>query len=247
MTNDEHSEDAARLDDGGRAGVMDAIEADPQLRAILREVRQGMEQDAAHDEAHLLRVARWTVRLGRDEGVDERLAIAAALLHDVVNVPKTHPNRSRASELSADVARDVLSSLGFDAADVEDVAEAIRDHSFSRGAVPQTALGRALQDADRLEALGALGTFRCIATGVRFGADFFHADDPWAAHRPLEDGRYSVDHFFTKLLRLPPTLLTAAGRAEAERRARAMVALLRQLSDELGEPLSDEHVAMLLH
>jgi uncharacterized protein len=246
MTNDELSTDRARPDDGERAAVMRATQADAQLRAVLHEVRRRMEQDAAHDEAHLLRVARWTVRLGRDEGVDARLAVAAALLHDVVNVPKTHPNRSRASELSADAARDVLGALGFAAAEVEEVAEAIRDHSFSRGAVPRTPLGRALQDADRLEALGALGVFRCVATGVRFGGEFFHAGDPWAEHRPLDDGRYSVDHFFTKLLRLPPTLLTAAGRAEAERRARAMVALLRQLADELGEPLTGEHVAALL-
>jgi uncharacterized protein len=233
------SNETRQMGGGEASAVLEIIAGDGQLRAVLGEVRRRMEQDAAHDEAHLLRVARWTVRLGETEGVDPRLAVAAALLHDVVNVPKTHPNRSRASELSADAARDVLGALGFPAAEVEVVAEAIRDHSFSRGAVPATPLGRALQDADRLEALGALGVFRCIATGVRFGADFFHAADPWACGRPLDDGHYSVDHFFTKLLRLPPTLLTAAGRAEAERRAASMVALLRQLADELGEPLPE--------
>ena len=213
------------------------IDADAALRSILAHVRERMEQDAAHDVAHLFRVARWAVRLGREEGVDARLAIAAALLHDVVNVPKTSPDRSRASELSADEAHALLPALGFSAEEAGEVADAVRDHSFSRGAVPQTALGRALQDADRLEALGTLGVFRCIATGVRFGGAFFDADDPWATDRELDDGRFSVDHFFTKLLRLPPTLLTEAGRAEAARRAESMVALLRQLGDELGRPL----------
>jgi uncharacterized protein len=227
------------------ASLLAFIDGDGALREVRDEVRRRMEQDAAHDEAHLLRVARWTVRLGREEGVDARLAVAAALLHDVVNVPKTSPDRTRASELSADVARELLPALGFSAADAEEVAEAVRDHSFSRGAVPRTAMGRALQDADRLEALGALGVFRCIATGVRFGGAFFDADDPWALGRPLDDGRFSVDHFFTKLLRLPPTLLTAAGRAEAGRRAQAMVALLRQLGNELGNPLPEERLAEL--
>jgi uncharacterized protein len=227
------------------AALVAFVDGDDALRAIRDEVRRRMEQDAAHDEAHLLRVARWTVRLGREEGVDARLAVAAALLHDMVNVPKTSPDRHRASELSADVARGLLPRLGFSAADAQDVGDAVRDHSFSRGAVPRTALGRALQDADRLEALGALGVFRCVATGVRFGGAFFDADDPWAMSRPLDDGRFSVDHFFTKLLRLPPTLLTAAGRAEAQRRAAAMVALLRQLGDELGVPLPEERLRSL--
>jgi uncharacterized protein len=229
----------------GNAALLETIAHDARLSAVLQQVRRRMEQDAAHDEAHLLRVARWTVRLGESEGVDPRLAIAAALLHDVVNVPKTHPNRSRASELSAQVAREVLAEAGFSAPEAEDAAQAIRDHSFSRGAVPGTPLGRALQDADRLEALGALGVFRCIATGVRLGADFFDADDPWARGRPLDDAAYSVDHFFTKLLRLPPTLLTAGGRAEAERRARAMVALLRQLADEIGDPVPEHRLSEL--
>ncbi|HET6765201.1 MAG TPA: HD domain-containing protein, partial [Longimicrobiaceae bacterium] len=224
------------------ASLLAFIGADPALRSILAHVRERMEQDAAHDVAHLFRVGRWAVRLGRDEGVDARLAIAAALLHDVVNVPKTSPDRGRASELSADEARALLPALGFTAAEAGEVADAVRDHSFSRGAVPQTALGRALQDADRLEALGALGVFRCIATGVRFGGAFFDADDPWAMDRELDDGRFSVDHFFTKLLRLPPTLLTEAGRVEAARRAAAMTALLRQLGDELGSPLPDSRV-----
>ena len=77
-----------------------------------------------------------------------------------------------------------------------------------------------MQDADRLEALGVIGTFRCIATGVRFGAQFFDAADPWAVNRPLDDKRFSVDHFFTKLLKLPETFQAVEGRAEAERRVR---------------------------
>jgi uncharacterized protein len=212
------------------------LERDATLRALLDEVRRRMEADPAHDVPHLLRVARWTLRLGRDE-VDPRAAVAAALLHDVVNLPKDHPERSRASERSAAVAREVLPPLGFAPEAVEEIAGAIRDHSYSRGAVPASPLGRALQDADRLEALGALGVFRCIATGAGFGAGFFHPDDPWAEERPIDDRRWSVDHFFTKLLRLPPTFHTEEGRREAERRARAMVALLRQLGDEIGAPL----------
>src|SRR4051812_39536632 len=146
-----------------------------------------MDTDAAHDVGHLLRVAHWAERLAPAE--QGRLAIAAARLHDVVDVPKSSPDRARASELPAAVARTLLPTLGFSDEDTALVADAVRDHSFTRGAVPASALGRAVQDADRLEALGVIGTFRCVATGVRFGAEFSHPDDPWAEHRTLDDQR----------------------------------------------------------
>ena len=213
------------------------IDADPVLADVWRYVDEHLDADAAHDTAHSLRVAAWAIALG-DSDVSPRLAIAAALLHDVVNVPKNHPDRAHASTRSAEVARGLLTNLGVDASDVSLVTDAVRDHSFTRGAIPASALGKALQDADRLEALGVIGTFRCIATGVQLGAAFFHADDPWAGERALDDKHYSVDHFFTKLLKLPSTFHTEPGRREAERRAGVMRDLLRSLGDELGVPAS---------
>jgi uncharacterized protein len=185
---------------------------------------------------HLLRVALGTLRLG-GATVDPREAIAAALLHDAVNPPKDSAERALASERSAEWARARLPALGFAPQAVARIAAAIRDHSFSRGAEPESPLGRALQDADRLEALGAIGLLRCISTGVRMDGAWFDADDPWAESRPLDDARYSVDHFFGKLLRLPGTMRTEAGRAEAERRAEFLRAFLAQLGQELGRPL----------
>lgn len=217
--------------------ILGEIERDEVSHLVLRYVERHMEGDAAHDLSHLLRVAEWTVRIVGGE-VPKRLCIAAALLHDVVNVPKNHPDRGFASERSADVARRVLSDLGMPGADVEVVAGAIRDHSFTRGAIPESRLGKALQDADRLEALGVIGTFRCIATGVRFDAQFFDPVDPWAVNRELDDKRFSVDHFFTKLLLLPATFHTAIGRQEAERRAAFMRRLLLELGTELDRPLA---------
>jgi uncharacterized protein len=217
--------------------IRERIESDATLRALLQHVEQRTEADAAHDAAHCLRVADWTIRIA-GEAVPVRLSVAAALLHDIVNVPKNHPDRERASERSASAARDILGSLHFDQADIDLVTQAILDHSFTRGAVPESALGKALQDADRLEALGVIGTFRCIATGVRLDAAFFDAEDPWAERRALDDKRFSVDHFFVKLFKLPATFHTEAGRREAQRRVVIMRAMLAALGDELGRPLA---------
>jgi len=209
----------------------------PELTTLLEEAQRAQEGDAAHDLSHLFRVALWAIRLSPEE-VDPREAVAAALLHDLVNVPKNHPDRARASEFSAEKAKPLLAAAGFGAEATERIAGAIRDHSFSRGAVPESALGKALQDADRLEALGAIGIMRVFSTGNRMGTKYFHPEDPWAQNRPLDDQKYSVDHFFTKLLKLPSSFCTEKGRAEAERRAKTLEDFLDQTSAELGVPRS---------
>lgn len=209
------------------------IDRDPNLAALLVEVRGRLDTDPGHDLAHCLRVALWTVRLGAAV-VEPRCAIAAALLHDVVNLPKDSPERADASRRSAEVARALLPQHGFAPSQVEAIAEAILVHSYSLGRVPRTPLGEALQDADRLEAVGALGILRTASTGARMGAAYFDGDDPWATQRPLDDRAFTVDHFLRKLLHLAGTMRTRAGRQEALRRREHMVAFLRQLGSEIG-------------
>lgn len=208
----------------------------PPLDVLLDEARERLDDDPGHDLAHAMRVALWTLRLSSGL-VDPRLAVAAALFHDVVNIPKDHPDRALASVRSAALASTLLETHGFDADERTLVCDAIRDHAYSRGAIPSSHLGKALQDADRLEALGVLGVFRTISTGARMGSRYFAPDDPWAERRALDDKAYSVDHFFTKLLHLEATMQTDGGRAEAKRRTARMRVILEDLGDELGRPL----------
>ncbi len=215
--------------------VQQLIAEDAGLHALKERIAPRVSADPGHDMAHCLRVAAWTLRLGGAQ-VDAREAVAAALLHDAVNLPKDSPQRARASALSAELAQTELSELGFPAKSIARIVAAVRDHSYSRGATPADALGRALQDADRLEALGAIGLMRCVAVNTQMGGRFFDPDDPWARARQLQDTRYFVDHFFTKLLGLAESLCTEAGRCEARRRGAFLRQFLQQLADELGEP-----------
>jgi uncharacterized protein len=219
-----------------RAELLERIASDPCLSTLLERVTPRIAGDPGHDVEHALRVARAGLLLGGDD-VDPREMIAAALLHDVVNLPKNHPDRALASEQSEAVATEWLLELGFSEEAASRVGAAIRTHSFSRAEAPTSLLGEALQDADRLEALGVIGVFRTISTGSRMGAEYFHASDPWAEDRALDDRRYSIDHFFTKLFGLAATMRTEAGRHEAARRAEVMRELLEELSTELGVPL----------
>lgn len=216
------------------------LAADPGLAKLLASVRSTLDtapsHDPGHDLAHSLRVALWTVRIGGEE-VDPREAVAAALCHDLVSLPKDSPERAQAGPRSARAAEGLLRAAGFSDAAVARVQEAIASHGFSRGIRPASALGRALQDADRLEALGAVGILRTLAVGGSLGRALFDADDPWAERRELDDGAYTLDHFFTKLLTLQHTMCTPRGAEEARRRSRVIEDFLRELASELEVPL----------
>lgn len=217
------------------AALRSFIASDRSLAHLLAVAADRLDDDPGHDLEHALRVCFWTIRLGGGALVPAD-AIAAGLFHDLVNLPKTHPDRHLASERSAEAAEPILREVGFDEGAIQTIAEAITDHSYSRGATPRSLLGRALQDADRLEALGVLGLFRTISTGTRMNARYFDSRDPWATRRPLDDKRYSVDHFTTKLFKLPETMTTDEGRIEATRRRDRMARMLEDLGDEILEP-----------
>jgi uncharacterized protein len=90
-----------------------------------------------------------------------------------------------------------------------------------------------VQDADRMDALGAIGIARCLAVGGRFNLPLFHPEDPFCENREPDERSWAIDHFYTKLLKLPATMQTQAGRAEAERRADLMRQYLEDLAAEI--------------
>jgi len=173
--------------------------------------------------------------IASEEGADPETCVAGALLHDLVYLPKNHPDSSRSASLAAAL---VPGWCAFDAglaAKAEAIAHCVEAHSFSGGIAARTLEARVVQDADRLEALGAIGIARVFATGGSFGGGLWHPEDPWAEHRGLDDKAWSLDHFPRKLLRLAEAMNTVAGRARAERRQRVILDYLAALREELGE------------
>ena len=192
------------------------------------------DADSAHDWQHVLRVAANARAICAAEGADAGVVVPAALLHELFNYPKNHPDSARSGELCAERAGAVLAELGWAPAAAERVAYCIRVHGFSRGIVPDTLEAKVLQDADRLDAIGAVGIARCFATGAIMRQPFYDPVDPLCAHRAPDDKQWSVDHFFKKLLRIPGTLHTATARRMAEERTRFMESFLAQLSREIA-------------
>lgn len=191
--------------------------------------------DGAHDLGHLRRVWSNCQRIALGEGgADLSVLLPAAILHDIVNLPKTSPDRARASRMSADHAAAFLAAAGYLPKRIPAVAHAIAAHSFSAGIAPETLEARILQDADRIEALGAIGLARMFHVAGATGRALFHDTDPMARHRPLDDGRFALDHIETKLLRLPDLMQTRAGRQLAEDRADVLRAFRSMLLAEIG-------------
>jgi uncharacterized protein len=175
--------------------------------------------DGAHDLNHLHRVWTLACQLLREHPeADALVVLAACYLHDYVNLPKNHPDRSRASRLAAAQARRWLAAAGFPADRLDAVCHAIEAHSHAARIAPRTIEACIVQDADRLDALGAMGVARLFYTAGRMGSALAHPGDPLARTRPLDDRTYALDHVAAKLAGLPATMQTEAARRLGEAR-----------------------------
>jgi uncharacterized protein len=206
-------------------------EWEPRLRRFAAE-QPGA--DPGHGPAHLERVVATALRLAAEEGARVDVVLPAAWLHDCVHVAKDSPDRARASQLAADHALGFLRGAGYPSDALPGIRHAIEAHSYSAGIAPQTLEARVVQDADRLDALGAIGLARCIAVGAALGRPLYEPDDPFCRSRAPDDRGASVDHFYSKLLKLAATMQTAAGRREAERRTGFLREFLGQLESEIA-------------
>lgn len=165
-----------------------------------------------HDAAHTLRVRRNALRVAESEpGCDKLTVELAALLHDADDY-KLFRTENNAN------ARAFLEREGVAPETVERICAAINAVSFSRnrGRRPETPEGKIVQDADRLDAMGAVGVARCFAYGGEHG-------------RPMEE---SIAHFHEKLLLLRDGLNTESARRLAEKRHGFLLEFLREYEEE---------------
>ena len=204
----------------------------PRLLAL---ATAGLGDDGAHDINHLQRVWRNAALLLQQHAEADALTVmAACYLHDLVNLPKNHPERHLASRQAAALACRQLAELDFPEDKLAGVAHAIATHSFSADLTPTTIEAQIVQDADRIDALGAVGLARLFYTAARMDSALAHGTDPLAAHRPLDDKAYALDHLVTKLDKLPGKMQTRAGRALAEQRLAVLTDFRAAFAGEWG-------------
>ncbi|TFW22426.1 HD domain-containing protein [Massilia arenosa] len=208
----------------------------PRLAAIAAEANDG---DGAHDMAHLHRVWGNARRLlAAQPEADALIVLAACYLHDLVNLPKNHPDRALASRQSAEYATKRLHILDFPPDLLAGVAHAIEAHSFSARITPRTIEAQIVQDADRLDALGAVGLARLFYIAGRMGSMLAHPNDPLAEARDLDDRTYALDHIIVKLATLPGMMNTAEARRIGDQRLADLHEFRARFADEWSAGIS---------
>jgi uncharacterized protein len=203
--------------------------------SLLEEVRPLYEDaDPAHDFTHILRVCRNARFIGEREGADMEVLLLAALLHDAGSGSKlANGAKAKSVSRSLKIAEDFLIKKGI-AEDVrKNVLYAIEVHSFSRGIVPATLEARVLQDADRLDAMGAIGIARVFLTGGSLKRELYDPKDPFCRNREPDDEKWNLDHFYRKLLKLESGMHTETARALAGERSTVMKRYLSDLQKEI--------------
>ena len=172
------------------------------INSIKNEVKEIMDNDSAHDFDHVMRVYKNAQKICKKEKANEKLVLCAALLHDIVSYPKSDVRSKNSSIESAKKSKIILKQYDFSNDEILIISNAIRDHSFSQNKIPDSIVGKILQDADRLDAIGAIGIARVFATGGSLKRPFYNIDDPFCKIRKPDDKIWTVDHFYRKLLKL---------------------------------------------
>lgn len=189
--------------------------------------------EPAHDFSHVMRVYANATAILQVECADGEVVRTAVLLHELFNHPKNHPDSHLSGDVCAEKAAIVLHEGNFPMEKRDHVLDCIRNHSFSKGIVPQTIEGKIVQDADRLDALGAIGIARCFATCGTTGGKLYDVDDAFHEHRTLDDKQFALDHFYNKLFKLAGSFHTSTANQMAQARHEFLLQFVTQLKAEL--------------
>lgn len=197
----------------------------------IEEARQYYnDADAAHDFDHVLRVLTLAERIGQAEGATMEIVRTATLLHDVARVEEERTGACHA-KAGAERARQILA--GHPADKVEAVAQAIASHRFRDDVVPRTLEAKVLYDADKLDAIGAIGIARAYALAGKRGQHLW-AETPAGSLSESQSTDYTPVHeFIFKLSQLKEALFTATARQVARERHRYMVEFFARLGEEV--------------
>lgn len=200
-------------------------------------------ESSGHDWHHIQRVWRQAHKIAEKEGADLEVAELGALVHDIADW-KFHGGDETVGPREAER---LLRQEGASDSTVEHVVEIVATISFKGAGVTtrmRTLEGQCVQDADRLDALGAIGIARCFAYGGHAGRQIYDPDIPPVLHATAEAYKSargtSFNHFYEKLFLLRERMNTSTGRAMAEARHRYMedfvAQFLREWNGEEGEP-----------
>lgn len=212
---------------------MDNIMKDKLINIAKEKFQDG---DAAHDIYHTLRVLKNAEFIASKENRDLDIIIPAALFHDIICYPKNNEKSKYSSDESADFATSVLEKLtDYPKDKISKVHTSISQCSFSKGIIPELFEARILQDADRLEATGAISIMRTFASAGLMNSKLYNFEDPFCKERNPDSLQYALDLFYNRLLIVKDVMHTETAKNLAENRTNILYDFLNALEEELYE------------
>lgn len=208
---------------------------------LLKIVAAKLKNDPSHDINHIQRVLNMAIKIGEEDGADLEILIPATIFHDAIIYPKNDPRSKRASDKSALFAKRVLRSKilsygNYPADKIDQVMLCISECSFSKGIQGSTLESKILQDADKLEATGAISIMRTFTSGGLMNRGLYNPDDPFCQKElPSGVSQFSLDLFYQRLLRVKDLMHTKAAQKIAERRHLLLLNFIQELKLELEE------------
>ncbi|EKE18540.1 MAG: hypothetical protein ACD_9C00301G0002 [uncultured bacterium] len=209
-----------------------------KLRSELIEIAKKVieNHDPSHDFLHAFRVLLMAEKIAISENADLDIIVPSALFHDVKNFPKNHRKRALSSSESAKFTSEILNKIStFPKNKISNVIESIESCSFSKGIMPELLEAKILQDADGLEATGAISIMRTFSSSGGMGRQFYEPNDPFVLKRNHDDSIYALDLFFSRLLQVEKRMHTKIAKKIAKRRTMFLGKFLRELEMELLE------------
>ncbi len=202
---------------------MQSFDPSSVLARVYSDVQQRFTyfHDLAHGWDHVRRVHDLALFIAEREEADRFVVGMASLMHDLGRTAEDESNGGHHADLSLTLASDLMRAYHVPAPLQDAIQHAILAHSFSKGIPPRTLEARIVRDADRLDALGAIGIMRWgVVSAQRQTPSLqpYCPEDPLAEYHEPDDHRYMLDHFYTKLLKLTETMCTETGRSLAEHR-----------------------------
>ncbi len=199
------------------------MDIDSLVELIKNKAWKHYSPEPGHDWLHAERVYRMCMRIREKEGGDPEVLAAAALLHDV-GVQQELEQDVDHSEESAKIAGEILCEIGFSSDKIRRVQEAIRQHRFRNSIEATTLEAKILQDADRLDAIGAIGIARTFSYGGSRKIPMYSEDKNIAS---------TLQHFYDKLLKIRNVLNTETAKTIAKERHEFMEAFLSRFLKEI--------------
>lgn len=201
---------------------------------IFRETKKKAEEFfrlSHHDRFHTERVYNLAVRIAEEENADLDVVKAAALLHDIARALEDEGKIDDHALEGAKMAREVLEDVNFPREKIPEVLHCIEVHRFRKGMEAGSLEAKILQDADRLDIIGAIGIARVFTRGG-WGNKPIH--DPTIPPKDKYDGRSltSVNHIYEKILKVKDTINTNTAKEIAEERHRFVEEFLERLLNE---------------